>query len=77
MGYTSSRRKYGRKIFPRLRIGYVLPLYKISTVTNQIILIHQTVIMLKQRQTFPIPPYKMEVNKIKALIYQKRATVNR
>ena len=46
---------------PRLIIGYTLTLYHMSTVTNQIISIHQTLIMSKSGQTFLIPLYKMAV----------------
>ena len=52
MGYTFKITKKERKGFPNLTGVYVSSFYHIPTATNQIIWIHQTVMMLKARQTY-------------------------
>ena len=49
MGYKSQWGNMLERSLPRLRIGDVLILYNMPKVMNQIILKHQTLIMLKEQ----------------------------
>ena len=57
--------------FPSPRIGGVLTLSNMSTVTNKIIWVHQTVIILQERQNFLIETFKMAAHLIHSVIYKK------
>ena len=61
----------GGSFCPIIIIGDILPLYHMSTAMNQIIWIHQTLMIIQERQNFLIAMFKMTVGLIHSLLYQK------
>ena len=72
MAFTSSIRNHGWKVFPGQIRGDVLLSPHMSSVANQMILIHTTVIMLQEIQPFLVSTFTTSIHQMNQFLCRKK-----